>query len=158
MLILTSTKPASKEEFNKLIRLHNNGSDEVREQTLYNIGYQVYCSNLIANKSNHTLKERANQALADMMIKASEAQKEAKQAQARISELIDEIDTLNSDFDGVAEYRDQIKAENAKLREQNEALQRAIRLHYVGKLSKEELIEIAMQNNPNIKFKEENKQ
>lgn len=49
MLILSNPdRPASKESFNALIRQNNGGKDEVSEQTTYNVGYLVYCSNIYA--------------------------------------------------------------------------------------------------------------
>ena len=91
MTILTNPdRPASKEGFNALIRQNN----EVSEQTIYNAGYLVYCSNIYALRQLKESENARQNLLADKMI----LQSENERLHSRIKELIEINDELQDEL------------------------------------------------------------
>ena len=97
MLILTNPNQIpSKEKYNKLIKM-TAGNVELTDEVLYCVGYDVYCSNLVA------LKEIARQqeTIQELKAKITELNDELKQKNEKLREIaidyvtaLDEIDEL----------------------------------------------------------------
>lgn len=105
MLILTNpNRIPSKEQYNKLIK-KTAGNVELTDEVLYCVGYDVYCSNLVA------LKEIARQQefIQELKAKVTELNDELKQKNEKLREIaIDHITALDE--------IDELKRENEELK------------------------------------------
>ena len=107
MLILTNPNQIpSKERYNKLIKM-TAGDAELTDEILYCVGYDVYCSNIVA------LKEIARQqeAIQELKAKVTKLSDELKQKSEKLEEKA-------SDYIIALDKIDELKIENAELKKE----------------------------------------
>lgn len=91
MLILTNpNQTPSKEKYNKLIKM-TAGNVELTDEVLYCVGYDIFCSNIVALK-------------------------EIQSKQETIQELKAKFEKLASNYVALCDEIDELKRENAELK------------------------------------------
>lgn len=128
MKITTSGLKARKADFANFVISENDGSDEVSEQKLYEIGYRAY----YAYRQTEADLKRSYEANGILRRRSEKAEAEISRQTEILKLLLDYADTKSEEQEN----------ENQALIQKFEKLQRAIRLHYIDKLSKDELMQV----------------
>lgn len=100
MLILTNpNQTPSKEKYNKLIKM-TAGNVELTDEVLYCVGYDIFCSNIVALKDIESKQET----IQELKAKVTELSDELEQKSEKLGEIttyyvtaLDEIDELQKE-------------------------------------------------------------
>ncbi|WP_103649872.1 hypothetical protein [Campylobacter concisus] len=100
MLILTNpNQTPSKDKYNKLIKM-TAGNVELTDEVLYCVGYDIFCSNIVALKDIESKQET----IQELKAKVTELSDELEQKSEKLGEIttyyvtaLDEIDELQKE-------------------------------------------------------------
>lgn len=114
MLILTNpNRTPSKEQYNKLIKM-TAGNVELTDEVLYCVGYDIFCSNIVALKEIESKQET----IQELKAKVTELSDELEQKSEKLGEMTtDHVITLDE--------IDELKRENAELKSKLALLKRS---------------------------------
>lgn len=105
MLILTNpNQTPSKEKNNKLIKM-TAGNVELTDEVLYCVGYDIFCSNIVALKEIESKQET----IQELKAKVTELSDELEQKSEKLGEI-------TTDYVTALDEIDELKRENAELK------------------------------------------
>ena len=105
MLILTNpNQTPSKEEYNKLIKM-TAGNVELTDEVLYCVGYDIFCSNIVALKEIQSKQET----IQELKAKVTELSDELEQKSEKLGEI-------TTDYVTALDEIEELQKENAELK------------------------------------------
>ena len=105
MLILTNpNQTPSKEKYNKLIKM-TAGNVELTDEVLYCVGYDIFCSNIVALKEIESKQET----IQELKAKVTELSDELEQKSEKLGEI-------TTDYVTALDEIDELQKENAELK------------------------------------------
>ena len=112
MLILTNpNRTPSKEQYNKLIKM-TAGNVELTDEVLYCVGYDVYCSNIVALKEIESKQET----IRELKAKVTELSDELKQKSEKLGEMVSDYVTALDEIDELKRENEELKSKLALLK------------------------------------------